>query len=113
MTPLPLTLRLFGPFRAQVGGKPLPRLRTRSLEWLLALLALRHGRAVDRTWLSGTLWTESEAGQALSLVVVEVNACLARRQIVGQYVGRSHGAWSVTRVSGNVACVSAVRVTLV
>ena len=65
MTPLPLTLRLFGPLRILVHGKPLPRLRTRSLEWLLAMLVLRHGRAVDRAWLSGTLWTESEAGQAL------------------------------------------------
>lgn len=42
----------------------MPRVRGRSIEWLLALLVLRHGRAVDRSWLAGTLWSESEEGQA-------------------------------------------------
>src|SRR5213596_1723717 len=54
-----LTLRLFGPFEALVNGQPLPRLRTRKGQWLLALLALRSGRAVERDWLAGMLWPES------------------------------------------------------
>src|SRR5690242_3699594 len=61
----PLSLHLFGPLRALVRGEPLPRVRTRSVEWLLALLALRHGRAVSRSWLAGTLWPQSEESRAL------------------------------------------------
>ncbi|MCW3094389.1 MAG: transcriptional regulator, LuxR family [Chthonomonadaceae bacterium] len=38
----------------------MPRLRARSIEWLLALLTLRHGRVADRSWLVGTLWPDSE-----------------------------------------------------
>jgi predicted ATPase/DNA-binding SARP family transcriptional activator len=64
MTP-PLTLSLFGALRVTVRGEPLPRVRTRSVEWLLALLALRHGRAVNRSWLAGTLWPESSGSRAL------------------------------------------------
>src|SRR5262249_36596587 len=37
----------------------LPRLRTRQGHWLLALLALRHGEEVERSWLAGTLWPDS------------------------------------------------------
>jgi hypothetical protein len=60
MEPSPLTIYLFGPLRVTVRGEPLPRVRTRSVEWLLALLALRHGRPVSRAWLAGTLWPESD-----------------------------------------------------
>ncbi|HLK59589.1 MAG TPA: BTAD domain-containing putative transcriptional regulator [Chthonomonadaceae bacterium] len=60
-----LTIYLFGPLRVLVGDEPLPRVPTRSIEWLLALLALRHGRAVDRSWLAGTLWPDSSESQAL------------------------------------------------
>src|SRR5678815_3470787 len=65
MSAPPLTIHLFGPTRILVDGEPLPRLRTRSVEWLLALLVLRYGRAVDRSWLAGTLWPDSEESQAL------------------------------------------------
>src|SRR5947207_8273728 len=41
-----------------VGGEPLPRLRSRKGLWLLALLALRAGRDVERDWLAGTLWPD-------------------------------------------------------
>ena len=34
-------------------------------QWILALLALRHGRAVERTWLAGTLWPDASESQAL------------------------------------------------
>src|SRR5438105_10485782 len=60
-----LTVQLFGPLQVLLDGAPLPRLRTRSIEWLLALLVLRHGRAVDRSWLAGTLWPDSDESQAL------------------------------------------------
>ena len=59
-----LTLRLLGPFAVSVAGKPLPRLRTRKGQWLLALLALRHDQEVERDWLAGTLWSESLEEQA-------------------------------------------------
>jgi DNA-binding SARP family transcriptional activator len=54
-----MALCLFGPFEAQVNGAPLPRLRSHKGHWLLALLALRHGREVERDWLAGTLWPAS------------------------------------------------------
>src|SRR5262249_48379641 len=65
MTPLPLTIRLFGPLQVRVGSEPLPRPRTRSVEWLLVLLVLRHDRPASRRWLAGTLWPASEERQAL------------------------------------------------
>src|ERR1043166_996332 len=65
MHPPPLAITLFGPLRVTVRGEPLPRVRTRSVEWVLALLALRHGRAVSRAWLAGTLWPESEESRGL------------------------------------------------
>src|SRR5437870_69482 len=61
----PLTIHLFAPLRVTVRGEPMPRVRTRSVEWLLALLALRHGRAVNRAWLAGALRPESSGSRAL------------------------------------------------
>jgi predicted ATPase/DNA-binding SARP family transcriptional activator len=61
-----LVIRLFGPFDVRLSGVPLPRLRTRKGEWLLALLTLRQGRDVERAWLAGTLWPESPAARALT-----------------------------------------------
>ena len=60
-----LEIRLFGPFDVQVGGQPLARLPSRKGRHLLALLALRHDRAVERAWLAGTLWPESRESRAL------------------------------------------------
>src|SRR5690349_24885117 len=65
MSSFPLTMRLFGPMQVQIGGEPIPLQRTRSVEWLLALLVLRQGRTVDRSWLAGTLWPNSKESQAL------------------------------------------------
>jgi predicted ATPase/DNA-binding SARP family transcriptional activator len=62
--PVPLRVRLFGPFEAYVEGNPIPRLRSRKGEWLLALLLLRRGQRVDRDWLMGTLWPDSAPAQA-------------------------------------------------
>jgi predicted ATPase/DNA-binding SARP family transcriptional activator len=65
MTPPPLAIQLFETLRVTVRGEPLPRVRTRSVEWLLALLTLRHGQAVNRAWLAGTLWPESSGSRSL------------------------------------------------
>src|SRR5690242_512363 len=54
-----LVLRLFGPLTVWVKGEPLPRLRSRKGKWLLALLALRAGRQVERDWLAALLWPDS------------------------------------------------------
>lgn len=59
-----LRLRLFGPFEAWVDGAPLPHLRSRQGHRLLALLALRIGREVERSWLAGTLWPANDQAQA-------------------------------------------------
>src|SRR5438034_5245852 len=85
MTPPPLTIHLFGPLRVTVRGEPMPRVRTRSVEWLLALLTLRHGRAVPRTWLAATLWPASSSSQALE----NLRADLVRlRKALGPESGR-------------------------
>ncbi len=60
-----LNIWLFGPLRVEVHGQPLPALRSRRGLWLLALLTLRANRQVARTWLAGTLWPDSDDGQAL------------------------------------------------
>ncbi|MBI3909478.1 MAG: hypothetical protein HY320_00925 [Armatimonadetes bacterium] len=60
-----LRVALFGPFAVQVGGQPLPRLRSRAGQWLLALVVLRHGQEVSREWLAGTLWPDSPDELAL------------------------------------------------
>ena len=85
MTPPPLTIQLFGPLRVTVRGEPLPRVRTRSVEWLLALLTLRHGRAVQRSWLAGTLWPESSGSRALQNLR---NDLVALRKALGPESGR-------------------------
>ena len=53
-----LEIRLFGPMEVHVGLYPLSRLRSRKGLWLLALLALRAERDVDRGFLAGMLWPE-------------------------------------------------------
>jgi len=55
----PLTLHLFGSFTIRVNGAPLPHVRSRKEQWLLALLALRAGCPVDRDWLASALWPDS------------------------------------------------------
>src|SRR2546423_1370707 len=59
-----LDIRLFGPMDVRVESRPLPPLRSRKVHYLLALLALRGGREVEREWLAATLWPESEAQQS-------------------------------------------------
>ena len=87
MTPVdsPLRIRMFGPLDVSVEGRPLPRLRSRKGQWLLSLLALRHGSEVDRTWLAGMLWpdvTEARAGACLPFLMSSY-ACRSRPTATG------------------------------
>jgi len=76
-----------------VGGKPLPRLRTRKGYLLLALLALRQGGGFSRDVLIGTLWPESdqEAG-ALSLrrALHDLRAALGEAEVALEAPDRRH-----------------------
>ncbi len=63
-TPL-LQIRLFGPLEVCLEGVPIPPLRPRKLQWLIALLLLRHPRPLERTWLAATLWPDSDPEHAL------------------------------------------------
>jgi DNA-binding SARP family transcriptional activator len=60
----PLAITLFGTFEVRRAGRPLPPLRSQKGQWLLALLALQSGRALERAWLAGLLWPDSTARQA-------------------------------------------------
>src|SRR5579871_1023498 len=62
----PLVIRLFGPFDVQVNGQPLARLRSQKGQWLMALLIMRHGQRVERSWLTGVFWPDSSERQALA-----------------------------------------------
>src|SRR5262249_13307447 len=57
--PSTLEIRLFGGLELRKASGPLPRTRTRAGQWLLALLALRPDREVERAWLAGVLWPDS------------------------------------------------------
>jgi serine/threonine-protein kinase len=80
----PLVIRLLGPFEAYLHGLPLRRLHSRKEDWLLALLALRHGGShssasgthddpdpglgtpVERAWVAGLLWPDSATSQSFA-----------------------------------------------
>ena len=47
-----------------VEGTPIPRLRTRKGQALLAHLLLKHPASVQRDWLAGTLWPDSPEEQS-------------------------------------------------
>jgi predicted ATPase/class 3 adenylate cyclase/Tfp pilus assembly protein PilF len=83
----PLAIRLFGPFEVHLHGEPLPRLRSRKGHWLLALLTLRRGAPLERSWLAGTLWPDSSERQAL----VSLRSSLVDlRRALGPEAGRLH-----------------------
>jgi DNA-binding SARP family transcriptional activator len=63
-----LAIRLFGPFEVHVDGHPLPRLRSRKGQALLALLTLRHDCEVARAWLAGVLWPDRPTDRGLALL---------------------------------------------
>lgn len=60
-----LSLRLFGTFELERDGVPLPRLRSRIEQWLLAYLALNHRTAPNREHLAGLFWMDSSGERAL------------------------------------------------
>ena len=60
-----LDIRLFGPLEVRVHGKLISNAGARKAMWLLALLALRSGREVDRKWLATLLWPDSADELAL------------------------------------------------
>ena len=60
-----LQVRLFGAFEVRIDGVPIPPLRTRKVQWLLALLLLHQDQSLDRAWLAGTLWPDSAPVSAL------------------------------------------------
>jgi predicted ATPase/DNA-binding SARP family transcriptional activator len=60
----PIRICLFGPMQVLIQDRPLPALRSRKALWLLALLALRHSRPVERVWLAGTLWPDTDQTHA-------------------------------------------------
>ena len=60
-----LELQLFGSVNLRVNGEPVELPGSQKSRWLLALLALRGGREVSRSWLAGTLWPEVEESRAL------------------------------------------------
>ncbi len=60
-----LCLRLFGAGEILISGVRTPRPKQRKDFLLLALLAMRHGQALERDWLAGMLWPDSEQSQAL------------------------------------------------
>jgi len=59
-----LSIGLFGAMEIQVHGESIERFRSRKVMWLLALLALREGRDIDRGWLAGTLWPDTDESSA-------------------------------------------------
>jgi len=80
-----LAIRLFGSIEVHVGGSPIPPLRTRKGEWLLALLVLRAGAEVRREWLAGLLWPEAPESRALGSLRRSLNDV---RRALGEAVGR-------------------------
>ena len=63
----------------------MPPLRSRKGHHLLALLALRAGREVQRDFLAGTLWPESDQAQAY----YNLRRCLTDlRQALGVHADR-------------------------
>jgi predicted ATPase/DNA-binding SARP family transcriptional activator len=60
-----LEIRLFGKAEVRVRGLPLPPLHSRRGLWILALLALRGGRPIERLRLAGLLWPDSPDSTAL------------------------------------------------
>src|SRR5438034_547261 len=74
-----LAIRLFGPFEVRLDAESAVRFGSRKAQWILALLILRQGREVERSWLAGTLWPdspESEAYNSLRNALTELRRAL-------------------------------------
>src|SRR5579871_4359164 len=77
----PVTLRLFGSFQLLVDGQPVPGLRARKDQWLLALLALAHGRPVQRTWLAQALWPFPDTLESRAAYNLRRSLCALRHAL--------------------------------
>ena len=86
----PLSIRLFGGFEVLVNGQPLPRLRFRKSQAVLALLVLRQGGRCQRNgWmererLAALLWPDSGQSKALAMGVQDLPA--TRLQAAGSFL---------------------------
>src|SRR5204862_6541803 len=95
--------RLFGPMQVRLGPQPLPHFRTRKGLWLLALLALRAGRDVERDWLAGTLWPDcSQADSRRSLRQSLHDLRLALGPEAGRLTGEAPGTLRLDVCSASV-----------
>lgn len=63
-----LEIRLFGQLEVLVEGLPPRSFPSRKARWILALLALRCGRKVDRAWLAAKVWPDHDETQARYLL---------------------------------------------
>jgi DNA-binding SARP family transcriptional activator len=81
----PFILTLFGPFEVRMGQQLLPPLRTRKGYQILALLALRASREVERTWLAGLLWPDSDEEKSAANLR---NTLKDLRSALGEEAGR-------------------------
>ena len=59
-----LRIALFGTVMVTIDGLPMRKLRTRTGDWLLALLVLNRKAPVARDWLAQTLWPDSPSATA-------------------------------------------------
>jgi predicted ATPase/DNA-binding SARP family transcriptional activator len=73
---LPFTMRLFGTFDILCAGAPLPHLQRQLARWLLALLTLRHGKPVERSWLAAMLLEQEQQRSSLTVALSELRAAL-------------------------------------
>src|SRR5262249_26528304 len=65
----------------RLGDELLPRLRSRKGLWLLALLALRAPREVERNWLAAILWPDcrdAEGRHSLRQAIYDLRVALGR-----------------------------------
>jgi len=81
----PLEIALFGSVTVRVHGKEVSPLPSRKSAYLLALLALRHEREIERNYLAGLLWPDSEQEKALFNLR---QTLLHVRQTLGSEAGR-------------------------
>jgi len=94
---------LLGGFEILQNGVPLPRTRTRTEQWLLTLLLLRSHQEIERSWLAGTLWPESDEERALGNLRRSLSNL---RRILGEEAYRIHSPTrsTVTFDLANASC---------
>lgn len=80
-------LRLLGAFTLTIADSPVPALRAQAGSWLLALLALRGGKSIDREELAAALWPESLGEQARYNLRRNLTDL---RRVLGSEAGRLH-----------------------